>query len=111
MNEDRIKRLDSVDFGSSGEIWWNDEIKSLIKYVRQLEKDNAELAGSNDRLLEIVSKLKKANAELLAVLKQYNETIENYVTMESQIPFDDPTYKDDVEIIKKVRLITKHKGE
>ena len=83
----------------------------LITRYRQLEKDNELLSDRLSGAVRIANKSELDRIELLAALKRYNETIENYVTMESQIPFDDPAYKDDVEIINKVRQITKHKGE
>ena len=111
MNEDKLKELET-------KFPYHKEVIELITTYRQLEKDNKALDEKHDDCIDSLCdaadeyfKMKEANAELLAALKQYNETIENYVTMENQIPFDDPAYKDDVEIINKVRQITQHKGE
>lgn len=41
----------------------------LASEVERLKADNDELAGSNNRLLEMVSERREANAELLAALK------------------------------------------
>ena len=107
MNDDKLKELEANAENNRLErrvLIDPITVIDLIKSYRQLEKDFAEEEARTQKQCGQIT-------DLLAALKRYNETIENYVTMENEIPFDDPAYKDDVEIINKVRQITKHKGE
>ncbi len=131
MNEDKLKELeefietklrrftgggepDTLGLPSDHFDEWRDKtlavVPDLIKYVRQLEKDNAENKEIAMGYIDSEQELQQANTELLAALKPANDAYRK-ATAEMLVEGESTGTITLLEITAMAQAYNKHKGE